>query len=263
MNSTRTRTDLFGILLAARQATAPQLIELAQPLGISASNVKSHLSRLVGEGVVLRRGPARQAVYSLTERQRPVVEGIEVRLEEPPDTAWNGDWLSLALQMPTAREAREALRASLWFDGFRPWGREVWLRPAWPLPWAVERAQAYVSAGGWCVCGPVVGTANPAGVQALYRMDRLDREAHAMADVLGKRKARLRSDAEAFAARLHLAGRVIDVIARDPRLPSELCAKFGGLKRLRRCYRELMHETEARAAAFVAGVLASGSVTRT
>lgn len=254
----RTRGELFGLILTVGRVTAPQLIALAAPLGHSASNVKSHLSRLAAEGVVRREGPARRAVYSLTDKRQGVVEGIAVRLEEPPDTRWNGEWLSLAMRMPAGRAEREDLRAALWFDGFRPWGREVWLRPAWPMPWARSKAESYAARGAWCVQGPNVGTVRVAAIQALYAVQRLDREAHDVAGVITRKSRSLRTDAAAFAARQKFAGKAVDVIARDPRLPAELWPQPSGLTRLRAAYRTLMMETKAGAEAFVSAVMADG-----
>lgn len=256
MESNRTRTHLFGLFLAAPEVTAPQLIALAEPLGISATNVKSHLSRLVSEGIVRRRGLRRHAVYSPTERQRPIVEGIALRLDDPPSAPWQGEMLMIAIRFPRRRDARADLRAALWFDGFRPWGREVWLRPAWPMPWALERARAYVERGfAFGVQGSIIGTANVAAFKSLYATDRLDREASALAVLVERQTKRFRSDVQAFAARMKLAGRVVDVIARDPRLPAALSPRPSGLERLRSAYRVLMAKTEAPAAAFVASVV--------
>lgn len=124
------------------------------------------------------------------------------------------------------------------------------------MPWAHERARAYVERGvALGVEGPLIGTVNVAALKSLYAIDRLDREASTLADVVNRQTKRFRSDAQAFAARLKLAGRVVDVIARDPRLPAALSPRPSGLQRLRTAYRVLMAETEAPAAAFVASVV--------
>jgi DNA-binding transcriptional regulator PaaX len=251
----RTRSELFGLLLTVRKATAPQLIALAAPLGISASNVKSHLSRLVAEGVVGREGEVRRAVYSLTDKQKAVVDGISERLDETQQAPWDGSWLSLAMRMPGVRGEREALRSSLWFDGFRPWGREVWLRPAWPLPWAQTRVDHYIAQCGWCVRGTVVGTVNLDGIRALYAVERLDREALDVASAVSQKIRTFREDGEAFAARHRLTAQIVDVVARDPRLPVEIWHRQSGMTALRSAYRALIAATEKRAAAFVAHVM--------
>ena len=250
-----TRTQLFGLLLTAPSATAPQLIALAAPLGISASNVKSHLSRLVDEGIVRRHGPRRSASYSLTPQRRSMIDGINQRLATPADEPWDGTLVMLALRPANRRNEREAMRAALWFDGFRPWGREVWLRPTWPSPWAIERARFYVTDGAAvAVHGPLVGTPNPAAFKALYASEQLEKEASALAAAVEKQMRHPKTPAQAFAARQKLAGRVVDVIARDPRLPPALNTGRG-LARLRRAYHGLLAATEAPAKAFIEGVM--------
>lgn len=251
----RTRSELFGLLLTVERATAPQLIALAAPLGISASNVKSHLSRLVAEGTVRREGEVRRAVYSLTEKHQAVVEGITERLSEAQHAPWDGSWLFLAMRMPTARGERDALRASLWFDGFRPWGREVWLRPAWPIPWALTKVERYVERGGWCVRGAIVGTVSIASIRSLYAVERLDREARNAASMISRKVRSLREDADAFAARHRLTAQVADIVARDPRLPAEIWPNPQGMTALRTAYRGLAAATAKPAAAFVASIV--------
>ena len=53
------RPDGFGrnTVLADCALTAAQLIRLAKPLGVSATNVKSHLTRMVADGILEREGP--------------------------------------------------------------------------------------------------------------------------------------------------------------------------------------------------------------
>lgn len=184
-----------------------------------------------------------------------MVERIRERLAQPSDEPWDGAMLMLAVRVPKHRQARDALRAALWFDGFRPWGREVWLRPAWPHLWAVERAQTYVASGASvAVQGTLVGTPNVAAIKALYASERLDREASVLAKVIEKQSQQLNTPVQAFAARQRLAGRVVDIIARDPRLPPTLMSGEG-LTRLRAAYGALMTATETPAKAFVDSVV--------
>src|SRR5947209_143619 len=140
ISAANTRTLLFGIFVVARlRLSASQVIRLAAAFAISATNVKSHLTRMVAEGVLQREGPVRLARYWPTANQAGIIERIQDRLAEPEETDWNGEWLMLALRMPPQRSAREHLKGSLWFDGFRPWSNDVYVRPAWPRSWAAER----------------------------------------------------------------------------------------------------------------------------
>src|ERR1041385_35793 len=114
----QSRTLIIGIMvLANRPLSAAQLIALAEPLGLSATNVKSHLTRMVREGVLKRQGPARLATYRPADDQMLVVNGIKARLRERRDEAWDGKWLMLTLKLPRHRGERERLTAALWFDG--------------------------------------------------------------------------------------------------------------------------------------------------
>src|ERR1043165_6701426 len=100
------RTIIPGILvLAGRPLSATQLIRLAEPLGLSATNTRSHLSRMVSEGVLEREGPARLATYRPSMRQSLVIDGIRVRLKESEEP-WDHTWMMLALQLPYHRRER-------------------------------------------------------------------------------------------------------------------------------------------------------------
>src|SRR5215468_10206694 len=116
------RTTIIGILvIAERSLSAAQLIRVASPLGLSASNVKSHLTRMVAEGVLRREGPARLAVYAPSAEQTALIQGIQARLR-PCEESWDGTWMMLALHHLTDRGQRAKLRALLWFDGWRSVG---------------------------------------------------------------------------------------------------------------------------------------------
>src|SRR5262249_55206203 len=147
-----------------RPLTATQLIALAHPLGLSATNVKSHLTRMVAEGVLERQGRARLATYRPTNDQLLVINGVKARLRERRDAAWAGEWVMLTLRLPRTRRDRERLRAALWFDGFRPASLDVFVRPAWPLAWAENRATGYAAAvGGVCLKGHFVAAPSDPG----------------------------------------------------------------------------------------------------
>ena len=50
MDESSTRSLLVGILvLAKRPLTAPEIVALGRPLRLSATNIKSHLTRLTAE----------------------------------------------------------------------------------------------------------------------------------------------------------------------------------------------------------------------
>ena len=235
MNWSSTRTTLFGIfVLARRKLTAAQLIALARPLGISATNVKSHLTRMVAEGALERTGPKRAARYGPSPGQAEVVEGIEARLGSYPEEPWDGEWIVLALKMPGPRGERDRLRASLWFDGFRPWDGSTFVRPAWPKAWAQARARWYLARiPGLAVAGLLLGDVP---VNRLYDLDTLDREARKLARRIRAKRAPAISPARAFAARLEIGGLVARLVGHDPKLPRELWERRTGMRELSRAF---------------------------
>ena len=86
----------MGILATAKlELTAAQLVALAAPLGMSATNVKSHLSRMVSEGVLQREGPVRQAMYGPSQSQSYIVESVRQRMRPEPEEPWDSTWLML------------------------------------------------------------------------------------------------------------------------------------------------------------------------
>lgn len=89
-----TRTRIFGVLvLVGKSVSARELVALCQPLGISATNVKSHLTRLVAEGALLRTGPRRAHRYGISRQQQEFVHAISSRLARVPAEPWDGQWL--------------------------------------------------------------------------------------------------------------------------------------------------------------------------
>jgi len=237
MNSTR--TILFGVfVVAGRKMTAAQVIALARALGVSATNVKSHLTRMVADGALRRSGPARQARYWPSPNQARVVEGIDARLHGTPSERWDRTWLILVLRMPANRGRREQLKASLWFDGFRPWAANIFVRPAWPERWALNRARRHLAnTGGLCARGTLVGAISVADVSAIYGLDFLDREARRLARWISHRRIPKGSGEDAFAARLKVGGLVARLVGHDPRLPPVLWNGRNGMQELVRAFR--------------------------
>lgn len=238
MSDSPTRTALFGVfVLARRPLTAGQVISLAAPLGVSATNAKSHLTRMVAEGTLRRSGPRRFARYWPASERQEVIEGIVARLEEPSEERWDGRWLLLALRLPPGRSERDRVRSALWFDGFRPWGVDTYLRPAWPTPWALERASAHLAnRSGLCVHGAMLGRLDLRRAREMYRLDALDREARRLAREIRSNRTAVQSPASAFVARLDVGGRVARLVGHDPRLPSTIRGGRTGLRDLVRSY---------------------------
>ncbi len=254
MGPSSTRTLLFGIfLLARRKLTASQVIALARPLGISATNVKSHLTRMVAEGALERRGPKRAARYGPSPDQRAVVRGIDARLRSDSAEPWNDEWILLSLKMPGDRGQREHLKSSLWFDGFRPWDGSTFVRPCWPKAWAQARTRWYLDrVPGLAVRGRLLGEIP---VSRLYDLDTLDREAGRLARRIRAKRSRAISSERAFAARLTIGGLVARLVGHDPRLPQSLWGKRMGMRELLRAFAAIEKRSKRLARLFLDEVL--------
>jgi DNA-binding transcriptional regulator PaaX len=228
------RTTIIGILvLAERSLSAAQLIRLASPLGLSATNVKSHLTRMVAEGVLRREGPPRLAVYAPSPDQTAVIQGIRARLRLC-DESWDGAWMMIALRNLPDRAQRVKLHAVLWFDGWRPVGPNVFVRPAWPRE-NIEAARRYSQqALGLCICGALMTA--PQGLTDLYNLPRLDAEAKRLTAWIAKRRANTMSPRAAFAERMKVGARVAQFIGHDPRLPAGVWGRRRGMRHMVSAY---------------------------
>jgi DNA-binding transcriptional regulator PaaX len=245
MSIDSTRTLLFGMfVLAGRKLTATEVVELAKPLSLSATNVKSHLTRMVEDGALRRSGPARQAQYWPSGSQTRVVDAIVERLQGNHLEPWDGRWIMLTLKMPATRASRERLKAELWFDGFRPYGPCVFVRPAWPKDWALSRARLhFAEAPGLCICGPPIPPIEIDDVNAMYGLELLDREARRLGRRIAMAKVSMLPAARAFATRIKMSGLVARLVGHDPRLPLTLWGGRTGMRDLIRAFRRFEART--------------------
>ena len=250
-----TRSLLVGILvLAKRPLTTPEIVALGRPLRLSATNIKSHLTRLTAEGVLVRTGSRRSQRYSLSAARARLVDRIAASLAEQPEEEWTGDWVIVAMNLPADRTRRERLRAELWFDGFRPCAPGTWLRPAWPMPWAIDRARV-IAPTALCLVGKLAGTIRLEQVQKMYGLEAVDRQARRLAKRIRAESRDARGPAAAFRARLHMGGLAARLAAHDPRLPPEIWGRRRGFHELRRAFRSFDARIRRLADRFVDGVI--------
>ncbi len=227
----------MGILvLAGRSLSATELIRLAAPLRLSATNVKSHLTRMVVEGALEREGRARLATYRPSAGQMLVIQGIHASLAPQSDEPWDGTWLMLSLQPPADRGQRERLRAALWRDGWRSVGLFVVVRPAWPHKSAEMAARLYAEhAPGFCLSGDYIS--GPVPLESLYDLDGLDAEARRLVAWIRSRVASAKSPKAAFVARMRVGGRVAQFVGHDPRLPPAIWGERRGMRDMVEAFR--------------------------
>jgi DNA-binding transcriptional regulator PaaX len=252
-----TRSLIVGLfaLTGRRELTAAQLVALAGPCGVTATNLKSHLTRMVADGNLLRDERPRASTYRPSERRRRIMDAIDARLRPDPDP-WDGAWLVLLIRLPGGRSERERVRRRLEFDGFRRFGRDAFLRPAWPLPWAIETATAHAgrTAGIQFRADPV-DPAERERLAGLYDLDQLHRRARRLARELEHRAARLGSPPRAWAERIALGERVVRLVSEDPFLPAELWGERTGMRELVAVHRRFEKTVTPLTEAFVGEAL--------
>lgn len=223
----KTRTLLFGLfVLARRPLNAAQCVGLASALGVTRSNVKSHLTRLVADGALTRRGGPRDGLYSITDDKRLTVEAIENRLNAPPADDWTGNWLMLCAPLPSSRSERDRMVAALWFDGWRCMRGGAFVRPDWPAAWSRASAVSHLRDGGLWIAGALSGATHE-DIAAVYELDRLDAEAAALARDLARR-TQVKTPRAAFRNRIEAGGAVARFLSHDPRLPNAVWGRRAG-----------------------------------
>ncbi|AIE83669.1 transcriptional regulator, PaaX family protein [Fimbriimonas ginsengisoli Gsoil 348] len=229
------RTAIMGILVfAGRELTAPQIIALAAPLGMTATNVKSYLTRMVAEGSLTRRGAARLSFYEPSSVQHARIDDLRQRMT-PMTDPWDSSWVVVAGFLPKDRMQKERLNSALWIDGFRM-VNGAFLRPAWPLPWALERARWYADLmEGVCVRGHLETA--PEYLRDLFGVSGLDAEAAVLAEKLDEIGVP-DSPRGCYAAMLELTGEVVQLLSHNPRFPPELVSGEG-LRNLAESFRKL------------------------
>jgi phenylacetic acid degradation operon negative regulatory protein len=124
---------LYGDFL--RQRGAPvwvgSLIGLLEPLGLSATNVRTVLSRMVAKSWLAAERDGRRSYYGLTTRGRTLLEEGAKRIYAPPrQVEWDGEWTLLAYSIPEEhRSLRDRFRVRLSWLGFGSLGNGLWVTP--------------------------------------------------------------------------------------------------------------------------------------
>lgn len=124
---------LFGDYLLHRRGPVwvGSLLELLEPLGVSASAARTALSRMSRKGWFSTERRGRRSYYELTPRGRRLLEEGEERIHHPEwDRPWDGRWLLVAYSIPEEeRKRRDRLRDRLHWLGFGSLGNGLWISP--------------------------------------------------------------------------------------------------------------------------------------
>lgn len=124
---------LFGDYLLHRRGPVwvGSILELLEPLGVSASAARTTLSRMGGKGWFVTERRGRRSYYELTPKGRKLLEEGEERIHHPRwGRPWDGRWLMVAYSVPEEeRKLRDRLRDRLLWLGFGSLGNGLWVSP--------------------------------------------------------------------------------------------------------------------------------------
>jgi phenylacetic acid degradation operon negative regulatory protein len=124
---------LYGDFLRQRGEAVwvGSLISLLEPVGLSATNVRTVLSRMAAKGWLAAERVGRRSYYGLTSRGADLLEEGAARIYTPPrQDDWDGEWTLVAYSIPEERRAsRDRLRVRLEWLGFGSLGNGLWVTP--------------------------------------------------------------------------------------------------------------------------------------
>src|SRR5688572_9993235 len=242
MDAESTRALVVGLFVVSGRAslTASELIALAACRGVCASNLKSHLTRMVADGSLARSGAPRSYRYSPSRTRGFVIDSIRSRLQRRPSEPWDGTWLVLTLPRGLDRASRQKLLRRLRFRGFRPLSAGCFARPAWPAAGARSVAERLIGdAGGAFVIGPLAGERALSALLRSYGLPALDRRAARLLARTERALAAPPIGERAFALRLELGEPIARLFSEDPLLPPALWGELRALGQLAASFSKL------------------------
>ncbi|NIQ89604.1 MAG: phenylacetic acid degradation operon negative regulatory protein PaaX, partial [Deltaproteobacteria bacterium] len=123
---------LYGDYIRHRggEAWTGSLIELLGLFGPSSQAVRSALSRVSRKGWLKSRKVGRNSYYSLTPQSIELLEEGAVRIFQPRQDPWDGQWHLLTYSIPESkRHLRRRLRRRLIWLGFGALNHAAWISP--------------------------------------------------------------------------------------------------------------------------------------
>jgi phenylacetic acid degradation operon negative regulatory protein len=123
---------LFGEYILPRGGSAwtASLLALLRVLGVSERAARSTLSRMSQKSWLASKRVGRYSRYALTRRGKRIVREGEVRIFEPRQTEWDGQWHMLVYSIPENKRAlRSKLRTRLGWLGFGHLAPGTWISP--------------------------------------------------------------------------------------------------------------------------------------
>jgi len=264
MNAESTRALVIGLFVVSLRASlsAAELIALAACRGVSSSNLKSHLTRMVADGSLVRSGQPRSFRYAPSRSRGFVIDSIRSRLQ-PRCESWDGAWLVFTLPRNLERAVRLRMLRRLRFRGFRQLSAGSFARPAWPKAWARLQAEKLsTEMGGAFVIGRLEGERAVGALLQSYALPAIERRAARLLERTERALAAPPIGERAFALRLELGEPVARLFSDDPLLPPELWGELRSLEQLAAAFRKLEAVLERASRAFLDGLLSEPARSR-
>lgn len=254
--------------LGVGSVRASALVSLAAMFGVTATALRTALSRMTAEEWLAPERVAGRPAYRLGDRGRPLISDGTRRIYERRG-AWDGNWLLVSYSMSEQRRReRERLRSELSFLGFGSLGNGIWVSPH-DLRDEVgtllreHRITEHVAV----IYGELDWPADAADiVRRAWDLDDVARRYGAFADRIGNAlredgeriRTRRLEDAEAFRRRFELTHEFRHFPFVDPDLPAALLPHGWIGHRARALFLEYNHLLQAGAERYFE--LVAGSV---
>ena len=231
--------SVFGDLLLPRggRVWLGSLIQLLTPLGVNDRMIRTAIFRLAQENWLVAEAHGRRADYSLTESGAQRIRDASRRIYAAQSPAWDQRWRLIFLVNELDLQTREALRRSLFWQGFGSLGPNCFVHPTTDLDRVFQALSAEGLASACLALLPVraadaaVGqSASPHDlVMQAWNLERLaDRYSAFVASYEPIAETLMRggntdlSPQNALLVRLLLIHDYRRLLLRDPDLPAEL-----------------------------------------
>ncbi len=215
---------LWGDVFLDREEAVPLAVSMSlmRPLGFRPDAVRAALARMAREGWFLSTRHGRQSSYSLTLLGLDRLRDARRRIYQADLDPWQGSFRTLGLPSPSLPPARRrSLVRELQWVGWAQVGPYQWVSPiARPEETYVVLSRHGIH-GAWMISGTLAGKDPVRWIEELYPIAEID--AHYQGFVREWSSASVvRSDMDAFVARIELVHAWRKLLFVDPGLPATL-----------------------------------------
>lgn len=206
---------------------ARAVIHALRGAGVQAPAVRAALERNVKQGLLYRAKQGREVAYTLTPRAEHVLHDAQLRVQgEQPFLAAGHGWSLVLFSLPDeSQPTRHRLRSLLAWEGFAPFGRGAWIAPGEVDFEALRTAMSATLQADAVVAfraHVAEGFTMTSAVESIWDIKEISDAHLRFASVWNLELSTQLLDTESpLALRTMLTSDWLDLLRRDPRLPSE------------------------------------------